>query len=202
MPGPGGGGGFGGGGGGFGGGPGGFGGGRGGFGGPGFGGPGFGGPGFRGGGFWGPGWGFGGPGFGWPFFWGGPAVGPWGLPWCWWPILVLLIPYIILATLGVVLIQYAFSWCTTDTPDGSQTDEDECAGYEALWAIGLAIVMGVLFCCCFCRRREEGTAAEHTPILASEAPPPPPARAYAVDASAPYETKTPVTVSSYADKST
>ena len=43
------------------------------------------------------------------------------MQWCWWPILVLLIPYIILATLGVVVIQYAFSWCATDTPGGRQT---------------------------------------------------------------------------------
>lgn len=34
--------------------------------------------------------------------------------WFWWPILVLLIPYIILVTIGVVVIQYAFSWCATD----------------------------------------------------------------------------------------
>lgn len=29
-------------------------------------------------------------------------------------------------------------------------DEGECAEYEALWAVGLAIVMGIVFCCCFC----------------------------------------------------
>ncbi|CAM9183684.1 unnamed protein product [Ectocarpus sp. 8 AP-2014] len=195
MPGPGGGGGFGGGGGGFGGGGGGFGG--------GFGGGRPGGFGGGPGGFGGPGWGFGGPGFfggGWPFIWGGPAMGPWGLPWFCWPIFVLLLPYVILVTIGVLVIQYALPWCTTETPGGRETtDESECTGYEAAWALVLAIVMGIIFCCCFCGvRKEDGTQAEQAPILATEAPPP--AQAYAVEASPPYTTKN--TVSSYADKST
>lgn len=105
MPGPGGGfggpgGGFGGPGGGFGGPGGGFGRPGGGFGGPG--GPGFGwGPGFGGGGPW-----FGGPGFfGWPFVFIGPDMGPCGLPWFWWPLLLGVLPYIIIVVIGIVVIQ-------------------------------------------------------------------------------------------------
>lgn len=40
--------------------------------------------------------------------------------WFWWPILGLLIPYIILAIIGVALIQYVFPWCTTDPASGHQ----------------------------------------------------------------------------------
>ncbi|CAM9699563.1 unnamed protein product [Pylaiella littoralis] len=99
-----------------------------------------------------------------------------------------------------MVIQYAFSWCTTYTPAGQTTDEEECAGYEAMWAVGLAIVMGVLFCCCFCgARKEEGTTAEQTPILATEASAPPTAQAYAVEATAPFKE---TTFASYADNGT
>ncbi|CAM9343020.1 unnamed protein product, partial [Ectocarpus sp. 12 AP-2014] len=71
--------------------------------------------------------------------------------WFCWPIFVLLIPYVILVTIGVLVIQYALPWCTTETAGGRETtDESECAGYEAAWALVLAIAMGIIFCCCFC----------------------------------------------------
>ena len=56
---------------------------------------------------------------------------------------MLLIPYIILATLGVVLIQYAFSWCTTDTPSGRQTVSSYCTRV-------LVLFLFVFLCVCVC----------------------------------------------------
>lgn len=76
--------------------------------------PGPGGGGFRGpgGGFgWGPGSGgggprFGGPGsFGRPLVFADPEVGPCGIPWFWWPLLVGVLPYVIIVSIGITLIQ-------------------------------------------------------------------------------------------------
>lgn len=102
----------------------------GGFGGPGGGpGGGFGGPGgpggFRGpGGFGGPGWGGGPPGFWGPIAWGGPPLGPCGLPCFCWPILVLLVPYIIIVSIGIVLLQ-SLAVCSS-----SDADDDGYDGYD------------------------------------------------------------------------
>lgn len=43
------------------------------------------------------------------------------LQWFCWPILGLLLPYIIVVTIGIFLIQYAFSWCETDVGGGRES---------------------------------------------------------------------------------
>ncbi|CAM9246425.1 unnamed protein product [Discosporangium mesarthrocarpum] len=132
----------------------------------------------RGRGFgWGPGPGWGGPrrGFFWgpPVFWGPPPMwGPrWGAtPFFWWPILFLVIPYLILVSVGITLIQ-DFG-CSTQS--NGRTEQSLCDGYEAMYAIGLLIVLSLCFCAIFAHERDTdyqtgaGTHAEAMPILGED----------------------------------
>lgn len=99
---------------------------------------------------------------------------------------MLVLPYVILVSVGIVLIQN-IEGCSKS--GAGNESEETCLGYEALFASVLAVTMICLFCCCFvgCRDREYGSSVERAPMLATEAPPP--AMVYA-EARAPPDVKT------------